>query len=378
MTARNRQKPIEIEVAILRQLCRIELDSSQRQQVCTLWTQPFRHQRLVELSERHGLANLLLKHAEDLQLDLPQECRQQLLALKIRHRYLNQARKKALEEILHQFDEYDIECVVLKGAALIYVLYPSAELRPMSDIDILVASEQAENAQQCLRQCGYQVQDNNNPYMRNHHHLPMASKQLDNTSIHVEIHTDALSGDVAQSINMTNLVSPPIKFAVGSLQAQSLGHIDMLRHLCHHTLEPIREIKLGAIADIYGYASRYLDQIDVSRLESEFSFVTNVFRLFHFLSPLPDKLLHWAPSAAVSAPDGVGAGFPPLSDTGYPGFGAGVGPGKMLSAPDWWLHCFYNVPPEKSLLPTKVVHHPLQLAKWLLRRIAARTTTLHQ
>jgi hypothetical protein len=37
----------------------------------------------------------------------------------------------------------------------------------------------------------------------------------------------------------------------------------------------------------------------------------------------------------------------------------------------WWLHGYYGVPPERSLLLCRTVRHPLTLARWLGRRLAA-------
>jgi len=46
---------------------------------------------------------------------------------------------------------------------------------------------------------------------------------------------------------------------------------------------------------------------------------------------------------------------------------------RILFQPsDWWLHLYYNVDPNKSLLWVKCVKHPLRILNWLSRRLYSR------
>jgi hypothetical protein len=193
--------------------------------------------------------------------------------------------------------------------ALVNLIYPQPELRPMSDIDILVDPRRADDAQQCLKDLGYQARSHQSGYQFDHHHLPMASHRVDKVSIHVEVHHDALSGDVTQSITLDALTEPLLGFDLGTARGHGLGHMDTLRHLCHHTFEPVAEIKLGAVADLYGYAGKYIDDIDTTRLDHEYPFVANIFRLLHYLTPLPERLRDWVSVPDAPAPAGVGYGY---------------------------------------------------------------------
>jgi hypothetical protein len=53
------------------------------------------------------------------------------------------------------------------------------------------------------------------------------------------------------------------------------------------------------------------------------------------------------------------------SDMGLPAKLAAV-----FDPPAWWLHGFYGVPPEKSLLMCRTVRHPAMVVRWLLARAA--------
>jgi len=191
---------------------------------------------------------------------------------------------------------------------------------------------------------------------------------LDGTSIHVEIHTDALSRDNGRSICFENLHSDPIVFTVGNQTAYCLGHLDMLRHLCHHTLEPVEEIKLIAVSDIYGYTAQYLEDIDFARLDKIDPSVKNTLQLFHYLSPLPERILDKVQAPKAPAPAGVGKGFTPLSQTMGASQNIFAKLRHVFLAPAWWLHCFYQVEPGQSLWRTRLFTHPIQVAMWIFRR----------
>lgn len=372
--------PLPPTLALLRSMAVIDLDPRQHNAITELVSQaglggndPLPAWKdLVERAEKHGLSALLATHMKTLGIPVPADIHQQLLALKIRHRRANGARAVAAESIINHFEERGIRSVLLKGMALVNLVYPQPELRPMSDIDILVDPRRADDAQQCLKDLGYQARSRQSGYQFDHHHLPIASHRVDKVSVYVEVHHDALSGDVAQSITLDALTGPLIGFDLGTARGHGLGHMDTLRHLCHHTFEPVEEIKLGAVADLYGYASKYIDDIDTARLDNEYPFVANIFRLLHYLTPLPEPLRDWISSPGAPAPAGVGYGYPPMTH-GLAGNGNLIQRAAgLFTAPPWWLHSFYNVKPENSITPTRLVRHPQQVVKWLGRRARAK------
>jgi hypothetical protein len=150
----------------------------------------------------------------------------------------------------------------------------------------------------------------------------------------------------------------------------------MLRHLCHHTIEPVENIKLGAIADLYGYMCKNFDHLDKDEIENKFPFVLNLFTLLHYLSPLPPLLQQWIKPSDAPAPSGVGKGFVPMSKTMAKYSNPIRQLVHLLDAPDWWLHGFYNIKPENTIVWTRWVSHPLQIGRWIYRRIKARSNEL--
>src|SRR4030095_7865087 len=149
---------------------------------------------------------------------------------------------------------------------------------------------------------------------RNAHHLPGAGRSHGPQLISVEIHTDALSRDIRDSIATDNLAEPPQTFRLDGTERLTLGHVDMLRHLAHHLLEPSVDgrLRLIGVLDLMGYAAAFHDEIEWTRLERDFSFVVNVVKCLHYVTPLPPALDRFVPGPDVPAPADAGAITRPL------------------------------------------------------------------
>ena len=353
------------ELNLLRNLACLTLDEEAQCKLQSLCTHITDWTKFVAIAESHGIAALAANHLRAASINIPEPAHQQLLALSVRHRRANAVRLLAMQEVMTSFNGAGIKSVILKGFALLHTIYPAMTMRAMGDIDILVPSEQQLKAQSCLLNLGYSASQNSMATLHHHHHLPVASKLIDGVNVCIEVHRDALSGDVSESIAFGNFTSDPIPFQFGQQTAYHLGHVDMLRHLCHHTMEPAASIKLSAIVDLYGYASAFLDQVDLKLLAKKFSFVPNYFALLHYVTPLPTTLHQWVSPPKALPPANVGTGFTPLGQRDK---------GKLLSAfqaSEWWLHGFYNVKPGSSLIITQMLIHPAMVTKWLLRRLWA-------
>ena len=91
-------------------------------------------------------------------------------------------------------------------------------------------------------------------------------------------------------------------------RALALGHVDMLRHLAHHVLEPAFDgaIRLLGVIDLLRYTNVFHDEIDWARLGRDHPFVLNVLRCLHDVVPLP-SVLRWLtppPTAEASRTSG--------------------------------------------------------------------------
>lgn len=323
-------------------------------------------------AERHGLSVMLGQLAKQGAITIPRLLDLQLKALTIRHQKILAARVIVMKDVIEVFDQQLIEFALLKGAALSQLIYAPAWLRPMRDIDIIVRRDQASQAQSLLRTIGFENEDSNAGYLFEHHHLPNSTRIQDGFCISLEVHHDALSGDVSASISLDDLTENLQAFELANSKVYAFGHIDMLKHLCHHTFEPAQIIKLGSILDLTLYANTYAHEIDWAQLEKTQPNIVNSLRCIHALIPLPEKLKtaiggpfndHWQPK-------GLGESFIPLSQ--ILGFNSKREKLRAMFAPSaWWMHIFYTVPPQKSLFLTYFFTHPLTLAKWVYRRYRA-------
>ncbi|MEA3292700.1 MAG: nucleotidyltransferase family protein, partial [Pseudomonadota bacterium] len=303
-------------------------------------------------------------------LQPPKNAALQLRALQLRHASFHQTRTRALKEILDALDSRSIRPLLLKGAALAWTIYPAPALRPMGDIDLLTRLEQAEEAQETLRGLGYDAPLAQRRFSANAHHLPAANRPTEGFNISVEIHRDALSRDIPQSLTMNSLSEPPRAFTLDDRAALALGHIDMLRHLCHHALEPFPggRVRLIGIVDLLRYARLFRDETDWERIEQACPFVLNVLRCMHYIVPLPRELHDIVAPPTAPSPDGAGETMGPLSVILAAGRPKREILQELFQPPAWWLHAAYNSPPESSLRGARLVRHPLRVARWFAVR----------
>jgi len=326
---------------------------------------------LINRAESHGMAPLLYQHLRSAGIEAPGAAALELRGLTLRHRRSDQIRSAVLIDLLTALEQREITALPLKGAALAYVLYPRPELRPMRDLDVLVDASRAEEAQAVLREFGFNAPAHHHGYMHDHHHLPNATCEREGLTVSIEIHHDALSGDVPESIRTDNLASPVNRFELAGHPTATLGHVDTLRHLAYHTFEPVAETKLISVVDLIGYADKFREDIDWDVLHRRYPRVINVLRCLHYISPLPESLHQQLSPPRVPAPAGVGLGMRPLSQIIHRRKAPAAMFRELFYASDWWLHAYYNVAPEKSLWPTRWVRHPARIGQWLWRRARA-------
>lgn len=320
--------------------------------------------RAIDQAELHGLSPWLHRQLTRAEADVPVNAARQLKSLTLRHREANRIRDRALTGILQALAERGVEVLVLKGAALAHLVYDPPGLRPMSDVDILVAPDRLEDAAEAVRSLGYQ-ESSRAETGPDHHHLPALSRLLDGLSISVEIHHDAMAQDNIGSIRLDRLAGPPREFHINGTAARALGHVDMLRHLWRHALQPRGTTKLGSALDIMLYASRFQDEIDWRWIERQAPDIRTGLSLLALLVPLPRNLNGRVAVPDIPVPAGVGVGMAPLSTIRRDSKRAA----KLLNPSDWWLHGFYNVPLGHSLVLTKTVRHPARILFWLWRRL---------
>jgi hypothetical protein len=351
---------------------RVELDADSRGHLLDAASQLQDWDAVVDCCEQHGLTPLVHHYVQANGIALPAAASKQLLALVLRHRARSQAQADALGEIVGAFCGAGIDHVILKGAVLAHVIYASPDLRPMGDLDILVAPADTVGAQTLLRRLGFDVPAvHGRRTLRFHHHLPAATRQRDGALVTVEIHTDALSPDEPGTLRLERLSQPPRELVLPRWTLRAFGHVDMLVHLSWHVLEPRDRTRLIAVADLVGYAARHASEIDWDFMRTRHPRVVNALSLMHYVTPLPEPLRTMRPPEALGPPGGVGRGFIPLGSAFVRGRDPRVALRQLLYPPEWWMRAYYGVPVGRPLTAVHRSRHLYRLSYWIGRRLLA-------
>jgi len=354
--------------AFLRACARIELDEEASARLCSAAERVRDWPVLIAHAEDHGLSPLVRRHARSLGLPMPAIALKQLDALAVRHRVTWHVQFAVLGDVLAALDAAGIPSLVLKGAALAPTLYPEPVLRPMRDLDILVAPGDGVRAQLVLRQIGFDAPLES--AMRHaHHHLPGAVCDRDGFRIMVEIHEDAITRDDPGTLSLRRLSGPTHEVETGGRRFRCFGPVDMLRHLCGHVLERRRETRLVNVTDLVEYAARHAHEIDWASVAHEHPRVVNTIALMHYVVALPAALEALRPPESVVAPAGVGQNLVPLATLQLRGKGLRQSIVELLYPSPWWMHAYYGVPVHRPLFRVRWGRHLATVAHWGLRRI---------
>jgi len=324
---------------------------------------------LAPAAERHGVAPLVYKQLKRAAA-IPGPQSRQLQALCVRHRRANQTRFAVLERLLAEFRTRDIPVALLKGAALAHQLYDDSAERPMRDLDILVRATDLPRAAAALRSDGFVLPDDHgSPFIARHHHLPTACLRIDGFVVSVEVHHDTVAGDVPASMKFEDTVDGFVQLTLSNgTRANTLGPTAMLCHLARHGFEPADEIRLIHLLDLLKHAERNVHRIDWKYLHRNAPAVCNALRCAHFVLEIPPLLCDVLRPPNACTPAGAGRGMRPLSRILRPGRPVPEMARELLSPPPWWLHGYYGVPPERSLLGCRLWTHPARVSRWLGRR----------
>ncbi len=323
---------------------------------------------VIVAAEQHGLSPLLYRFVTDNNIESDENDLRVLHTLALRHRIHARTRNNVLKRILDLLDETGNAVIVLKGAALSHTLYASPELRPMGDIDLLLAKDKVIEARDCLIEAGFFFDPDPASYLANHHHIAPLYFNTEGETVVVELHYDALSNDINESIGFDNLKQKTRQFTVVSQSAQALGHIDTLHHLCRHSFEPAKIVKLIQISDIIRYSEKFVEQIDWQRIHHDLPFIINTLGCLQTLSTLSPELQSQARLSGKVVIKGVGIGFTPLSQSLTKPLRVWQILTSLFLPSEWWTRIYYNVEPGNSLAWCRLVRHPLNVFRWLVRR----------
>ncbi|MFT5137957.1 MAG: hypothetical protein ACI8XV_003000 [Arenicella sp.] len=341
-------------------------------------------QALLSQAELYGISNWLLKHCTEQGLAVPKSVLLSLKALSMRHRAAANARYQLMQALIEKLAEHNVPLVALKGLALAPMIYPSDELRPMRDLDVLVPRDKEALAAKLIREMGFHLPESQpSRFMRNSHQLPNATKSVNGFNISLEIHHDALSRDVHGNLFYEDLLPTLQTVKWRDIEFKTLGHEQMLHQVCRHlqALHPGAVLKLINVMDVVLYCEQYDDEIDWLCLIKEYSHVINTLKCLHSIMPLSEKLqqrIAWPKKGDHSDGKVIGR----MSGIGE----TMVSPKNIISSQnsrpeqlkllfspsDWWLHLYYNVDPRNTLFLVKTVRHPTTILVWLAQRLYSR------
>ncbi|MGB2986444.1 MAG: nucleotidyltransferase family protein [Phycisphaerae bacterium] len=104
----------------------------------------------LEAARRAGVAGLLLEHASRYDLPLPVNVADELRQRAMVVGAANMSMAGELERVVEAFNHGGVPVMLLKGAALNLTVYKRPDLRPMSDLDLLIEPHRAADAVRLL------------------------------------------------------------------------------------------------------------------------------------------------------------------------------------------------------------------------------------
>lgn len=359
---------------------RLHSESFDKQLVKHLLSELNDQKNLLNKLEKNGLAPLFYSHVNHHGLQLETCLALALKSLVLRHQAVAKARYQALTELSEAFQAEQVLWLALKGAALAPSLYESVDQRPMRDMDILVPKKDLKKVSTIMRSIAYKLPEQQpSKYMRGTHQLPNAEKNINGFKISVEIHHNAISQDANDSLEFEDIESPIETVQWDALSIPVLPKELMLHQLCRHleALHPEGNLKLINVLDVVGFAEKNQHKLNWQLIHECYPHILNTLQCLNYITPLTQDMTNIVGINSVgikenSPINGVGEIMLPLTTifSVQCGFFERL---KLLFLPsDWWLHLYYGVQPNCSLLFVKLVRHPLKLSKWLLNRLISR------
>jgi hypothetical protein len=307
-------------------------------------------------AEAHGLVPLLYTHLQAAGVALPPRAAQQLQGYYIQHAHAARVRAQVLADILARFRAAGVDVLVLKGAALAYLVYPQPALRPMRDIDLLVRAADVYRAYALLPEIGFTPPPGAHYGLDpDHHHLTAIKRVAAGISISVELHHALhLNEPGRQPRRFEAFASTAQPFMIGGSAAQTLGREETLWHIYRHTFcmpvlyEPLRLIWL---ADLIALVEAWADALDWERVRRQYGAAYRILPLLHSLTPWSGELVERLQLPVARLPAGAGAeyqGWPRYSLAQQRAKGiAGILHDSLFPSP-WWLRIYHGQGPSSG------------------------------
>ena len=152
--------------------------------------------RVIAMCESHRIAPLVLSRLENdgMRDRVPESTAGELRILAVSGVALAARLRAALREILLGLAEEGASVIVLKGAALVALVYDDPSLRLSEDIDLLCKEEDFERVSRVLLSQGYRSDDDPTLPRRHSHEETYFERHFFSTDglVHVELHVDGI------------------------------------------------------------------------------------------------------------------------------------------------------------------------------------------
>jgi len=171
-----------------------------------------------------------------------------------------------LQSVLTRMQEFKIDVIVLKGAALAGSVYPQKTLRTMTDIDLLVRNPSLPLVEKLLLQKGYRPDRRNDGWWEHHYHWGFV-KITSSMKIHFEIHWHIDYPTTPFNIDIEGMWKNAVRARVAGVDVLVLSPEDLLLHLCQHACKH-KLIGVRPLCDIRETIRHYKRRIRWGEIET--------------------------------------------------------------------------------------------------------------
>ena len=193
--------------------------------------------------------------------NLPDEWKEPMQAAVMKSMWHTGVQVMELKEMERRFEEKKIACQPMKGSRLKFI-YPTPEMREMSDIDVLIRKDCMENAASELQEMGYEMQESikhhdiyvKQPYMVIEAHRAMYDKTVDHNQY--EYFSDLSKAELRDGYKY-----------MYDFNTEDF-YIYMVAHMAKHFFAMGCGIR--NLVDIYVYRKRYAEKMNEKYLREEF------------------------------------------------------------------------------------------------------------
>jgi Uncharacterised nucleotidyltransferase len=326
---------------------------------------------MVHKAEQHGVASLLHKHVQDIDLQIPKASRRLLQSLYLRNRRSNVSRNGAVVEIINAYRHAGIDVLLVKGIALCNFVYSEIALRPMRDIDLLVKKSDLKNAECILLDLGYSpAQHHSIPH--DYYHLAPLEKKIDGLPVGIELHHNLLPFHPQYPLwPLERSYHDAREIKIDGISAHTLSLEDTLHYVYLHgfqaplTYEPYR---LMHVADVVSLVEKYVSEMDWEQIQREKTTLVNRISRFHFLTPWSEPVCEQLGFDIEKKPRGIGSsynGWPLRKIKDVDRCNAIILLQETLFPSQWWLQLYYGYLYGSGYWKARCFEHPRTIWRWI-------------